>query len=498
MLEKLRTAKNNTAKLAFGFAIISTLGMYATVTGTKYDSVDFCFIPEVIKNPENEKQFCKSGLQIYRTLPKFLLRKDQAMPNPEYIQGVDRFAIPAKGRVIKNYNYASNPNFLIYGFISSILATTAYSLFNRSHQKYLELFPKLFNEHKLNILESELIYKQSKETKIFKTQLETEYINDQMSNEFQQMKFMDMDQEAIQEYQEKLQDQKAKQDLIAEKTFELEISEIIKAITDNALETAKKEKELQKLKTVFDKTKLSEDDKKNKIIELLENHENGWLLKILEYRKPLWIIGGQGCGKSTLASSIILLRWFLYSYDLEMIIDAHAHVNRLESWKHLIEIFPGVDVVGDNNDYLAISKAFKTCINRWAAKMPRFKSGEIDKSQMLVDEFTNLSDKDLCKEEAANFTKHSLSDPRKAGEFVICLAHFNTLTATGNKGGTSKAINTQTIQIHRRTANGETPLSNVIVSGLPDDNGDYAEINGNIPDWLRPEKIVKYFETGEF
>ena len=43
------------------------------------------------------------------------------------------------------------------------------------------------------------------------------------------------------------------QDLLAEKTFELEISEITKAITDNAYETAKKEKELQKLKNVQDK-----------------------------------------------------------------------------------------------------------------------------------------------------------------------------------------------------------------------------------------------------
>ena len=233
------------------------------------------------------------------------------------------------------------------------------------------------------------------------------------------------------------------------------------------------------------------------MIEKLKEYEDGWLMKVVEFRKPLWLIGGMGSGKSSLASSIILLRHFLFDCNLEMLIDAHAQVNKLEAWEPLLEVFGNnLKIVGANNDYGAIAQAFTDSIERWADKMPKFKRGEIGKSQMLVDEFSNLSDKDGCSHACSSFAKQALSDPRKAGEYVMCLSHFDTQTGTGNKGGTSKARKTQTIQIERKSANGEIPIPNVIVNGLPDEKGDMEEFNATIPEWMRAEKILKFFRDG--
>jgi hypothetical protein len=501
-LSKLKELRGNTNKIAYGFAAMSVLGTYLALSGTKYPTRNFCFKPEIIYNASDpfNQNYCKSGQTIYTTHPKFLLSRDQDAPNSAFVFGETKFLIPAKGRVDKSFNYPSNPGYMWYALTASGLSIAAYSLYSTSLKRYAYDFPRYFEQVKTFTLSEQLDGSQSRLIKKVQNDLDIKYIVDKQTREFQIMQTLEMSESEILELQSAAKVDADKQSELSDYQYRLQLSELAKAKVENDLAIAKALKEKEKIEGKKQDSKKAdsvEDVRKQLMIEKLKEWEDGYLMKLIEFRKPMYIYGGMGSGKSTLASAIILIRHFLFDCPLETIIDAHAQVNTLEAWQPLMEVFgEDLKIVGHNNDYQAIAKAFNDSIDRWAEKMPKFKKGEIGKSQMLVDEMSNLSDKDACSLEAASFSKQALSDPRKAGEYVMVLTHMMTQTGTGNKGGTSKARNTQTIQIERKSANGEIPIPNVIINGLPDENGDMNEFNATIPDWMRAEKILDFFKNG--
>lgn len=279
------------------------------------------------------------------------------------------------------------------------------------------------------------------------------------------------------------------------KQYDLADSEMNKKIAENHRDRLKADKESQKLLNIKNDAHVATNDSNNQqlinqLVDALKQHEDGWLYKIIKIKKPLWIIGGQGAGKSTLAASIILLRHYILGIGLIEIIDAHAQKNCTKAWKHLMELGNNPPaVVGANNNYESIDESFTNVIERWASR-----TEDDTPTQSLVDEYTNLSDAELCKESAGKFTKHSLSDIRKAAEYWIFIAHFFTATATGKSDGTHKARLNQTIQIEKYSADGEKPLPNATVNGLVDEKGKLIEnIEVTIPGWLRPETIWQHF-----
>jgi hypothetical protein len=304
---------------------------------------------------------------------------------------------------------------------------------------------------------------------------------------------------SVEAMQDKLKRQTELQDKThdsALKQFATADSEMDKKIAENLRDKHKADKESQKVLGTKNKdehitTSFSNNrELVNQLVDALKQHENEWLYKIIKIRKPLWIIGGQGAGKSTLAASIILLRHYLFGWELVEIIDAHAQKNCTKAWKHLMELGNNPPaVVGANNDYESINESFTGIIDRWALR-----SEDDTPTQSLVDEYTNLSDAEACKESAGKFVKHSLSDIRKAAEYWVFIAHFFTATATGKSEGTHKARVNQTIQIEKYSADGETPLSNATVNGLVDSKGKLIEnMEVTIPGWLRPESIFRHF-----
>ncbi|MBP5977992.1 hypothetical protein HW132_36180, partial [Brasilonema sp. CT11] len=166
-------------------------------------------------------------------------------------------------------------------------------------------------------------------------------------------------------------------------------------------------------------------------------------------------------------------------------VDAHAGDNLRKSWKHLS---PGAVAQSEEE----IGQAFDDSRGRW---LDRINNQESKKpQQMLVDEFTNYSESDITKDPAKKFVKASLSDPRKAQEQLVCIAHFFTNTATGGSDGTAKGRARGTIQIDRKTANGKTPLKNVTINGLNNDEGEPIEdLKVTIPVWVHPESIYNHF-----
>jgi hypothetical protein len=276
------------------------------------------------------------------------------------------------------------------------------------------------------------------------------------------------------------------------KQFDLNDSVIDKTIAENQLavaEAAKKLTKLQgdKLDIKNDSYTLSSQQLKTSIIEALKNHEDGWLWKVVNKKKPIWVLGEAGSGKSTLAASIVMLRQYLFDMPLYQLIDIHAGDNLKKAWKYLNPQF-----VAQSEE--EISGAFDDARERWLDRI----NNQTDKKQqqLLVDEFTNYSDSDIVKEPARKFVKASLSDPRKAEERLVCIAHYFTNTAAGGGTGSSKGRMRGTIQIDRKTADGNIPLSVASLNGLNDSEGE-AEIDKkiSIPDWLTPQKINDHFNN---
>ncbi|MEH2113747.1 hypothetical protein [Nostoc sp.] len=113
------------------------------------------------------------------------------------------------------------------------------------------------------------------------------------------------------------------------------------------------------------------------------------------------------------------------------------------------------------------------------------------KQQVIVDEFTNL--KSLCGESAIAFFKMSLTDTRKAKEYLLGITH-NAINESF-PDGTASARKSGTVLLEKFSANGETPLKRVVVRySLVDEQGNNLDdVEKTLPDWFHPEKIYQHF-----
>jgi hypothetical protein len=265
-----------------------------------------------------------------------------------------------------------------------------------------------------------------------------------------------------------------------------------KSIADNLRDKAKADQERSKIEgktksaiADSDNQQSVDQQRANQLIEALKAHEDGWLWKIIDNQKPVWVLGEAGSGKSTLAASIVMLRENLFDMPLYQLIDAHAGENLRNAWKYL-----SPQLIAQTEEEIGL--AFDDARERWLDRINNQPSKQ--PQQLLVDEFTNYSESDITKEPAKKFVKASLSDPRKAEERLVCIAHFFTNTAVGGSDGTAKGRARGTIQIDRKTADGKTPLKVATINGLNNSEGD-AEVDKKvtIPGWLTPESIHKHF-----
>jgi hypothetical protein len=271
---------------------------------------------------------------------------------------------------------------------------------------------------------------------------------------------------------------------ISSKIHDLRLVEIEKDITDNKLALAKSSIELDKISSKSSNVKdthISSPDLKEELISALKSHEDGYLWNIIKSLKPLWLIGNQGSGKTYAASSIALVRKYCLDAPVQQLIDRHATGDNADVWKLL-------DARTKAESEEEISEAFDECRNRW---MSRIKEKPETKQQIIVDEFTNL--KSLCGDSAVNFFKMSLTDTRKAREYLLGITH--NATNESFPDGTASSRKSGTILLERFSADGETPLSRVVIRyGIVDEKGNNLEdVEKTIPDWFHPHKIHGHF-----
>jgi hypothetical protein len=266
---------------------------------------------------------------------------------------------------------------------------------------------------------------------------------------------------------------------LALKKHNLTLSEMDKETAKNQLELLETQKKIEKLNG----TLLTENNPKNDLINALKAHEGGWLWDIINSLKPLWLIGNQGSGKTFTASAIALIRKYCLYASVYYLIDRHATGDNSEAWKYL-KANHTAESEGD------IASALEQSILYWG---DRIKSKPTDKTQIIVDEYTNL--RGLIGEGADIFFKLSLSDTRKAKCYLLGITHNDTNSSFAE--GTKDTRRAGMILIQKFSANGETPLPRVVVKhGLVDAAGNNLEdVEKTLPAWLHPEKIYQHFNS---
>jgi hypothetical protein len=269
------------------------------------------------------------------------------------------------------------------------------------------------------------------------------------------------------------------------KHHQLQVSELDKQIAENLLSEAEIKLKREKLNKPMHDTKTLQPNEQLKItlIDALKAHEDGYLWKIIDSLKPLWLIGNQGSGKTYTAGAIALIRKYCLDAPIYQLIDRHATGDNADVWQLL-------EATSKAESEFQISQAFDDCCDRW---LSRIKEKPTKKQQVIVDEFTNL--KSLCGHSAIAFFKMSLTDTRKAKEYLLGITH--NATNESFPDGTAAARKAGTILLEKFSANGETPLSRVVVRcGLVDEHGNNLEDEErSLPDWFHPLRIYGHFNN---
>lgn len=379
-----------------------------------------------------------------------------------------------------------SPSAPIFGLIGSIALFGAYGVSKALTNSQEKAIHSEFSLLKVKALENDLIAQNHLDLTQFTKQKQSEITKEAIArNAAETIEAMKSPEE--QQLEAQLNSINGRfQGEIAIKNHELHLSVMDKEIADNKLATAETVKKLDKLNNGKQDSKINaqtspDEQLKDALIDALKNHEDGYLWKIINSLKPLWLIGNQGSGKTYTASAIALIRKYCLDAPIHQLIDRHATGDNAEVWKLLDAQFKA-----ESEDEISI--AFDDCCERW---LTRIKQKPTAKQQVIVDEFTNL--KSLCGESAIAFFKMSLTDTRKAKEYLLGITH--NATNESFPDGTAAARKSGTILLEKFSANGETPLPRVVVRyGLVDDQGNSLEDEERtLPSWFHPEKIYQHF-----
>jgi hypothetical protein len=150
--------------------------------------------------------------------------------------------------------------------------------------------------------------------------------------------------------------------------------------------------------------------------KLLERHEDGWLLDLLQC--PVLIWGAQGSYKSYFAAFLALTRKVLFGHELELN-DPHLELNKEEAWKALLAT--GIPAYGAYGDYGAIGR-------RIQAFYQRIKDATPDKPWYtpIFDEVSDYTLEEAVKALSQMLLRKCISSTRKQHEAPLLIAHNNT------------------------------------------------------------------------
>jgi hypothetical protein len=242
---------------------------------------------------------------------------------------------------------------------------------------------------------------------------------------------------------------------------------------------------------IVEDTKLAKESlaaKKAKLLKLINEHERGWIGQCM--KKPILIYGDQGSGKSYFAEFLALCRHYLRGHEIVSIADPHFHQNRDYCWQNLVKI--GIKGSGAHHNYREVNSEILAMYDRFSKRT--LKSSPITS---IFDEVTRYGQEEATQESAAKLGSKLSSDPRKANESPILIAHAKTLTALGGGEGFAEAIQGNFIKIKLNSNSEQEPLWRGTISGIKDEDGEPIEsLKITIAaEWIRSSWIYDLFNS---
>lgn len=368
-----------------------------------------------------------------------------------------------------------------YGLAASLFLLSAYGVSKALTDSQEKSIHSQFKLLKIKALETDIIEQNHIDIFQFSKQGQAEVAKQSIAREVQKAIQKEKSEGEIQldYFNGQLQGQ------LSLKGHQLQLSELDKETAKNNLETLETQRKIDKLnKPVADtKQPTPNEELKNSLVEVLKNHEDGWLWTVIKAAKPLWIIGEQGTGKTNTSVAIALIRKYCLNIPVYRIADRHLNGANSKVWK-LLE----AQLKADNDS--AIIEALQDTYER---RLERIGQDLDDKQaeQFLLDEFTHL--KDIDKETVQRFIKSTFSDTRKAKERFIGVTHLGTNEAFGE--GTDAMRKAGSILIEKFSADGDKPLSRVVIKhGLVDADGNkLKDVEYTLPKWFEANKIYQHF-----
>ena len=441
-----------------------------SVEGSKFDYQEFCFKPPTI--PKNVT-YC-TGKRLKKGLAwKVAL---EASRNQEFQSKVTFLKVLP----------AQNPNSAIYGICGASFFMVGFLLFKQGTDDLADNLDLVIWNKKSLVWERAFKNEQHISIEALKNEQEQEFIKDMMNREHAEAMYTLMGDEE----REIAAKQHDKGEQLEEASFNLQIA------TLNAQSAEQQEKET---KHKVEAAKLSKTDKSNKsgnskisadeaakekLIEKLKSHENGWLYTLVMTNKPIFVIGSQGSWKSTCAATIALCRYYLKGQKIVAITDPHFNKNSDDAWKELIPLEP--ECYGGAQDWVDVALGIQEGFNRW-----NHRTLKNDPLTSIWDEQTNWILHDECAKSAKEFMGRVISDPRKSNEGVLVITHSFTNAGTGGSSGFAASRDEGVLQLRLNADNEMCPLFKGKLLGFKDEEGElFEELKVTVPkDWFNPSAI---------
>jgi hypothetical protein len=449
-----------------------------SVEGTKLDYYTFCFNPKVVYSQEHE----------YCTGPN--LRKGiawrvalEATNNQEFKSKVSILGlIPAQ-----------NPNAGLVGLCGAAFFGAAFFLCKDATEKLADNLDVIVANKQALVAERQFDQTKHLSIQALKAQQEEEFIREIMSREHGAALL-----ELMSDGERELAAERyAKGERLDEANFELHLATLKAQAAEQTEKEAKHRVETEKLNRPAKKKDSGAEPTENEaakaeLIEKLKTHEDGWLYELCTGFKPLWILGDMGSWKSYCAATIALTRYHLEGWKIESLTDPHLHQNRSKAWKQLIPLEP--ELFGTGQNWESVNDGLQAAFDRWASR-------EEDKDPIITsiwDEMTNYAKHEECAKAASEFSGRAVSDPRKASEGIILIAHAFTNKTTGGSEGYAEAREGNSIQLRLTSTNKMKPTFKGKLTGFKNSDGEVLEeMPITIPvDWFNPEAIAKMFNRG--
>jgi hypothetical protein len=397
---------------------------------------------EIQTKKVNLDEFCQNGTNIYTTHPTFLLTSDQPVANSEFSIGADKYKLPAKNRLDLDLRQPSNPGYLWYSVFGVMLSSTGVVLYGASSKKYLELFPKMFEQYKTFTLESQLIETEKREEiqldtlenmtlnrqatqqniaiQTHATTEKTAYVQEQITKQYQGYRALDYSDAEI----EQIQEQAKKQEHLQELSFELQIAELAKQISALQLETVKDNKEIKKIENSTDtENKKLKPAKDGRIVQELPNIAGiewwdwNWLKdKSSDDICHIRLVAPTGCGKTTLAD------WMLNIMEGE---------NKIITIKRKPHQWKGRNVIGVPENFDAVAdELMNMAVDRKTRLQDVADGKEPSLVNFVIDEWRAINQK---LEFAQEIIRDTLCLSREAKQRLLLMAQGKQVKTFGLK-----------------------------------------------------------------